>query len=83
MSERLMLQGLLGEKKRKQLEIATKANGLIRAIKMIVQPATVTPFAAVKTGEARQLIIELDDLHTEYVTLLAEIAEIKQELGDA
>ena len=83
MSERLILQGVLSDKKRKQLEIPTKANGIIRAIKMIAQPATVTPFANIKTGELRQLIIELDDLHTEYVTLLAEISEIKQELGDA
>lgn len=83
MSERLIMEGALAEKKRRQIAIVTKADGLIRAIKMIIQPGAVRPFAELKTGEARQLIIELDDLHTEYVNLLDQIAEIKQELGDA
>ena len=83
MSERLIMEGALAEKKRRQIAVATKADGLIRAIKTIIQPGAIRPFAELKTGEARQLIIELDNLHTEYVTLLAEISEIKQELGDA
>ena len=83
MSERLILEGALTEKKRRQIAIATKADGIIRALKMIVQPGAVRPFAELKTGEARQLIVELDELHTEYVALLGEIKEIKQELGYA
>ncbi|WAC06592.1 MAG: hypothetical protein OS130_10035 [Thermodesulfobacteriota bacterium] len=82
MSERLILQGALAEKKRKQIAIVTKADGIIRAIKIIIQPGAIRPFAELKTGEARQLIIELDDLHTEYVQLLDQIADIKRELGE-
>jgi len=78
-----MLQGALSEKKRRQIAIATKADGIIRAIKMIVEPGAIRPFSELKTGEARQLIIELDDLHVEYIQLLDQIAEIRQELGDA
>lgn len=81
MSERLMLKGALVEKKLAKMNMAAKAEGLIRAIKMIMQPASVTPLREVRTDEARQLIADLDDLRKEYLRLVAEIEEIERELG--
>ncbi|WP_028320388.1 hypothetical protein [Desulfatiglans anilini] len=82
MSERLMLKGALEEKKLRSMKLAIKADGLIRGIKQIIQPAAVTPLRDLRTSEALELIGELDDLKTEYVQVVAEMDEIRRELGE-
>jgi len=81
MSERLIRQGALAEKKQRRMEMAAHAQGIIRALKIIIQPASITPLAELRTDEAREMITELDDLRTEYLQLLGEIKEIEKELG--
>ncbi|MBW1666858.1 MAG: hypothetical protein JRJ66_02165 [Deltaproteobacteria bacterium] len=81
MSERLILEGTLQEKKMERMKLATKAQGLIRSIKMIIQPAPVTPLGELRTGEALELMAELDRVKRRYDRLSAEIGEIKKELG--
>ena len=81
MSERLMLEGALQEKKMQGISLATRAEGLIRALKIAIQPASVTPLKELRTDEIRELAIELDTLKTEYVGLTQQMADISRELG--
>ena len=82
MSERLMLKGALQEKKMQRMGLATKADGLIRAVRNIIQPAVIVPIIDIKTGQAKELITELDDIRQQIVILDAQIAEIMRELGE-
>jgi len=81
MSERLILQGALAEKKMQRMELAAKAEGIIRRLKMILQPASVTPLRELNTTEVRIFGIVLDEVKEKYVGLCNEIAEIERELG--
>lgn len=81
MSERLMLKGALEEKKLRRMKLATRAEALIRAIKIIIQPASVTPLRDLRTGEALELITELHTLCGDYARLSGQIDDIRRELG--
>ncbi len=81
MSERLMLRGALQEKKLERMRLAARAQGLISAIKQIVQPASVIPLRELRTDEALELISELHRLREAYMPLCAEIGEIERELA--
>ena len=80
MSERLMLKGALADKKQARMQMAARAAGLITGIKVIIQPAAIIPLKDLKTGDARALIRELDDLRGDYLKLTAEIEELEREL---
>lgn len=81
MSERLILKGALQEKKLERMRLAARAQGLITAIKQIVQPASVIPLKDLRTDEAFELISELHRLRDVYMPLCAEIGEIERELA--
>jgi hypothetical protein len=81
MSERLMLEGALQEKKMQSINLATRAEGLIRALKISIQPASITPLKDLRTDEIRELAIELDSLRIEYVNLTQQMTDISRELG--
>jgi hypothetical protein len=80
MSERLILKGALQDKKMERMRLAARAQGLITAVKQIVQPASVIPLKDLKTDEALELISELHRLREVYVPLCAQIEEIEREL---
>ncbi|MFZ2448112.1 MAG: hypothetical protein WAW37_17275 [Syntrophobacteraceae bacterium] len=80
MSERLILKGALQDKKLERMRLAARAQGLITAIKQIVQPASVVPLKDLRTDEAFELIAELHRLRGLYLPLCAEIEEIEREL---
>ena len=80
MSERLILKGALQDKKMERMRLAARAQGLITAIKQIVQPASVVPLKDLRTDEALELVADLHGLREQYVPLCAEIEEIEREL---
>jgi hypothetical protein len=82
MSQRLILRGALEEKKMARIKLAARAAGIIRALKIIVQPAAVTPLEELKSAEAAELAAELDGVRGQYLKLCSEIVEIEQELGE-
>ena len=81
MSERLILKGALQDKKMERMRLAARAQGLITAVKQIVQHASVIPLKDLRTDEALELISELHRLREIYVPLCAEIEEIERELN--
>jgi uncharacterized protein (DUF2249 family) len=81
MSERLILQGALQEKKMERMKLAVKAEGLIRAMKTIIQFSSVTPLGELKTGEALEIIKDLHKTKSRYDALTGEMNEIKRELN--
>jgi hypothetical protein len=81
MSERLILKGALQEKRLKAMKLATRAEGIIRSLKIIIQPGSITKLADLKTGEALELITQLHEARKQYLQLKAEIADIEKELG--
>lgn len=81
MSERLILEGALHEKKMAHMKLATHAEGLIRALRVALIPASAVPLKDIRTAEIRLQAAELDDVHTEYLQLSRDIAEIEKELG--
>lgn len=81
MSDRLILQGSMQEKKMERMKLATKAEGLIRAVKSLIQAASVTPLAELQTGEALEVMKELHQTKKKYDFVTGQIAEIKRELG--
>jgi len=81
MSERLILKGALEEKKMARVKLATQAEGLIRGLKVIIQHASVVPLKDLRTGEARELMVELDEVRSAYLKTCAEIEDIQRELG--
>jgi hypothetical protein len=80
MSERLILKGALQDKKMERMRMAAHAQGLITAIKQIVQPASVIPLKDLRTDEALELVSELHRLREAYLPLCAQIREIEREL---
>lgn len=82
MSERLLLKGALHEKRMERMTLATRAQGLISAMKVIVQPASVVPLKDLKTAEILELAGELDRIRSEYLRVSADVSEIERELGD-
>lgn len=80
MSERLILRGALQEKKMERMRLAARAQGLISAIKQIVQPASVIPLRDLRTAEALELAADLHGLRESYAVLCLEIEEIEREL---
>ncbi len=80
MSERLILKGALQDKKMERMRLAAHAQGLITAIKQIVQPASVIPLKDLRTDEALELASELHRLREVYLPLCAQIEEIEREL---
>lgn len=81
MSERLILQGALSEKKMERMRLASIAQGLIGSIKTIIQPAYITPLAEIRAEEALELIKELVNVKRHYDSLTEEIERIERELG--
>ena len=81
MSERLILEGALQGKKMERMKLAVKSEGLIRALKTIIQTSSVTPLAELRTGEALEMMKELHATKKKYDALTGEIDEIKKELG--
>ena len=81
MSERLILMGALQEKKREKMHMAVRAQGLITAIKQIIQPASVIPLRELQTPEALELMTELHQIRERYLPLCDAIAEIERELN--
>ncbi len=81
MSERLILKGALQEKKMERMRLAARAQGLISAIKQIIQPASVIPLKELRTDEALELISDLHRLRESYLPLCEEIREIERELA--
>ena len=81
MSERLILKGALQEKKLERMRLATRAEGIIRGIKAIIQPASVMPLKDLKTGEALSMMEELDELRTSYLKVTRDVEEIERELA--
>ena len=80
MTERLILMGALQEKKREKMRMAVRAQGLITAIKQIIQPASVIPLKELQTPEALELMTELQQIREQYLPLCAEIEQIEREL---
>ena len=80
MSERLMMEGSLQRKKMHSMELATRAAGLIRSLKIIIQPAAITPLADLRTGEALALMQDLHEVRIEYFQVISEMEEIRKEL---
>lgn len=81
MGERLILKGVLQEKKMERMRLAARAQGLITGIKHIVQPASVIPLRDLRTDEALELISELHRLREQYAALCSHIEEIERELN--
>ena len=81
MSERLILRGALQEKKMDRMRLAARAQGLIAAIKQIVQPAAVIPLKDLQTAEALELVSELHKIRELYLPLCRQIKEIERELN--
>lgn len=80
MSERLMLEGSLEKKKKASLKLAAVAEGLIRSLKMLIQPASVIKLTELKTDQALELAEQLHETREKYLQLKAEIADIEKEL---
>lgn len=81
MSERLILEGALQEKKMQRMKLATRAEGLIRALKIAIQPGSITPLKDLRTDEIREFAVDLDGVRRAYLKLSEEMTEIEQELG--
>lgn len=81
MSERLILRGALQEKKMERMRLAAQAQGLISAIKQLIQPASIIPLRALRTDEALELVSELHGVRERHARLCAEIEEIERELS--
>lgn len=80
-TDRLILKGALQEKKMARMQMAARAQGLISGLKAMIQPASIVPLKDLKTGEALELLKELDALRGEYVTLTCDIEEIERDLA--
>lgn len=81
MSERLILRGALQEKKMERMRLAARAQGIITAIKQIIQPASVIPLRELKTSGALEMVSELHRLRELYLPLCVEIDELERELN--
>jgi hypothetical protein len=81
MMERVMLETSYATKKMERMRLATEAQKLISAVKIIIQPASVTPLAALNVDDALDLMKNLQRVKKRYDAVTAEIAEIKRELG--
>jgi len=76
-----MLEGALHSKKMQSMKLATRAEGIIRAVKQILQPASIIKLKDVRTGEAVELIGDLHEVRRQYLDLCREIEDIKKEMG--
>jgi hypothetical protein len=63
------------------MRLAAQAQGLITAIKTIIQPASVIPLRDIRTNEALELLKQLDGIREEYIALQQAISDIQRELG--
>lgn len=81
MSERLILKGVLQDKKMERLRLSARAQGLITAIRQTVQPASVRPLKDLHTDEALEIMMELNKLREHFVLLCGEIEQIERELN--
>ena len=62
------------------MRLAARAQGMITAIKQIIQPASVIPLKELKTAEALELVSELHKLRELYLPLCCQIEEIEREI---
>jgi len=81
MRQRLILKGALEEKKMERMRLAATAQGLITAVKEILQPAAVIPLRELRSAEALELVNELHRVRRKFLALVPEIHEIERELG--
>jgi hypothetical protein len=81
MSERTVIEASYAQKKMERMRLAAEAQKLISAIKVIVQPASITPLEHLKTADTLDLARQLHRVKTQYDAVTAEIREIKEALG--
>jgi hypothetical protein len=81
MSERTMMEASYLQKKMERMRLATEAQRLINAIKMIIQPASITPLEQLKTADAAELVKQLHRVKTRYDKATVEVGELKEALG--
>ena len=80
MSERLRLKTELQARKFRAMELATEADGKIRAIKDLLVTASITPLHEINCELIKTLAVELLQLKNEYKKISEEMAKIKKEL---
>ena len=81
MSERLILKGALAEKRQRRLEIEAEIGGLTHSLKGLILPAAVLPTRDLSAGQIKAQAVRLEELHTEYLKLLADIEAIERDLA--
>lgn len=81
MSEVLILKGALQEVKQNAMRLATRAEGLISAIRQLAQHASVIPLRELKTEELLEMAAQLDKTVKEYRGERARIDAIRRDLG--
>lgn len=79
--ERLKLKGAYEEKRMHSQELAARAAGIIRALRDLAMPAAITPLSGIKTEEIKEFSTLLHEIKTQYVQLVNEMAELKEEIG--
>lgn len=78
--ERLVLKGRLGELRQRKLELATKAAGIINALRGLVMPLEVVPLEEMETGQVASLAGDLDSVRTQYAGTMRDIRKLEREL---
>lgn len=81
MSYVLQLKGKLQELKMKKMELATRINAKMNAIKNILATSAITPIEDIDLEGVRSLAREADEQKKEYLKTIEEIRKIEKELG--
>ena len=78
---RLELEGMLNRLKMKRMELATKADVKIRAIKQILNMSAITPINEIDIEGVHTLADELYNLKIEMIKNLADAGKLEKELN--
>ena len=82
MGERVMLKGVLAEKKQVLMRLATRAENRIKTIRSEARPGYVTPLSEIDPVAILEAARELADIHREYTSVSAEVEKLRREVGD-
>lgn len=81
MSEYLRIRGALEEKKLKAQELAVRAAGVIRALRDLAVPASITPLREIDSAQILELSRMLHEIRGRYMDIISDMEMIKKDLG--
>lgn len=76
----LELRGALSTKKQRRMDLAIRADGLMKAVKHLLATSSITPLVKIDIEQVQAIANDLVGIKREYILICDDIDKIEREL---